>query len=319
MKEIKITKTQAGTRLDRLLKRYLSKAPSGFIYKMLRKKNIKVNGSKAAGDLVLNEGDVINIYLSDETVEKFGSESKTAPAVNVPEPEIVYEDDNIVIINKPAGVLSQRDRSGAYSVNDQLIAHLRRTGEVNDESLEIFAPSIVNRLDRNTSGIVLCGKTHDALKALSEMMRERTAGKYYKCVVSGVLSAEGRLRGYLVKDERTNRVSVSPKEAQGGSYIETVYRPIETWGDYTLMEVELVTGKSHQIRAHLSSIGHPLVGDNKYGGKRLPPIKRQALHAYKISFPRMQGEFSYLSGRSFEAILPKDFKELTKYLVSIRG
>ena len=324
MKEIIITRDNAGGRLDKILTNYLNKAPKSFIYKMLRKKNIVLNDKKAAGNEIIKEGDSIKLYLADDTIAKFQGKSPivTKKAPDIP---IVFEDDNILILDKPAGLLSQKSNPSDISVNDFLLQYLK-----SDDPL--FKPGISNRLDRNTSGLVLAGKNLYATRMLNDAIKNRRLQKKYLCLVKGIVEKEALIDGYLLKDEKTNQVSVQKaatneeaekkdslkeKSAEKASRILTSYLPLEKYSDATLLEVDLITGKSHQIRAHLASIGHPIIGDPKYGDaqvnaayKRKYHVNRQLLHAYKIIFRTMEGDLSYLNGSSVTGMLPEDFQNV---------
>ncbi|MEE1227363.1 MAG: RluA family pseudouridine synthase [Lachnospiraceae bacterium] len=315
MREIKVTKGMEGQRMERVLMRYLPKASKGFLYKMLRKKNIKLNGAKAAGNEKLSAGDLIAIYFSDETIQKFqgdegdlgaralGSKTedissntpsrrRSVPAKKSPlrdQVKILYQDDEIMALHKPAGLLSQRAHVEDDSLNDVLLDLLMDQGLVTRESLTLFRPSIANRLDRNTSGIVLCGLTTRGLQKLSKLLRDREAEKYYLCLAAGRIERDQHIRGYLLKDEKKNQVSISKTKQAGASYIETEYQVLSRGRDASLLKVHLITGKSHQIRAHLASVGHPVLGDYKYGDRRRnDAIKRrnqvsfQLLHSYEF-------------------------------------
>ena len=314
MKEIIITRDNAGGRLDKILTNYLNKAPKSFIYKMLRKKNIVLNDKKAAGNEIIKEGDSIKLYLADDTIAKFQGKSPivTKKAPDIP---IVFEDDNILILDKPAGLLSQKSNPSDISVNDFLLQYLK-----SDDPL--FKPGISNRLDRNTSGLVLAGKNLYATRMLNDAIKNRRLQKKYLCLVKGIVEKEALIDGYLIKDEKTNQVSVhaeTPKEKddEKANRILTSYLPLERYSDATLLEVDLITGKSHQIRAHIASIGHPIIGDPKYGDaqvnaayKQKYHVNRQLLHAYKIIFRTMEGDLSYLNGSSVTGMLPEDFQNV---------
>lgn len=329
MKEFVISKKEAGQRMDKYLFKVLNQAPKSFIYKMLRKKNIVLNDKKATGQEVLSHDDSIKIYFSDETFDKFASElpgqkrgvenhkdsfdtgnqkngKKTVKktARKHPLPDIVYEDEDILILNKPAGILSQKASPNDYSANEMVIDYLLESGQLSREELRTFHPSVCNRLDRNTSGLLIAGKTMRGLQQMSEQLKSRTMQKFYRCLVLGELKADAYLTGYLVKNHTANQVTISrekPKENDSGNtkknvekaaYIETAYHPIAQYNGITLLEVHLITGRSHQIRAHLASIGHPILGDGKYGNRKVNQklqkefgIRGQLLHAYRMEFP----------------------------------
>ncbi len=339
MKEIIITTPEEGQRLDRVLQRYLSRASSGFIYKMLRKKNITLNGKKASGTEKLAAGDVIRLFFADETLAKFTQPQDTS-RYPVRKLDIIYEDDNILLVNKPAGMLTQKAEPSDVSLNEYAIGYLLDSGAVTQDDLSVFRPSVCNRLDRNTSGIVAVGKSAAGLRELSAMFRDRTVHKYYLTLVVGDVREEAQIEGILYKDEKHNTVTVrkvsrSGEEVPGlenisddgicGHYIKTRYVPVGRRNDsdvrhaLTLLEVELITGRSHQIRAHLSSIGHPVVGDPKYGSSRRNDyfrreygLKGQFLHSGKLVFPETDGPLVYLAGREFTAPLPKLFSDILR-------
>lgn len=328
MQEITVGKNEAGQRLDKLLAKYMNLAPKSFFYKMMRKKNITLNGKKCEGPEKLEEGDVVKLFLADETIEKF-SENKIRKVESTKKEklDILYEDSDILLINKPSGMLSQKAKDSDISLVEHLISYLLDSGAVTVDSLRSFHPSICNRLDRNTSGIVAAGKSLAGLQMLSEVFRDRSIHKYYQCIVSGEMKDSKTIDGWLLKDEATNKVKILSKadadryQKQTGNHseqekplpIRTKYEPIATNGFVTLLKVTLITGRSHQIRAHLASIGHPIIGDSKYGKgigslEKKYHIRSQMLHSYRIEFPSLEEPFSYLSGKSFEAPLPKDFK-----------
>lgn len=320
MKEIKIGINEQGKRLDSFLKSYLPNASSGFIYKMLRKKNITLNAKKADGTEKLQKDDVIRIFFADETFDKFrGTESSKDNIVkdfkalkSIENLEIIYEDSNILLINKPSGLLSQKSQKDDISLNDWLIDYLLDKGDITDSELETYKPSICNRLDRNTSGLVICAKSLLGARTMNAMLKDRTLDKYYRTIVSGRISEPSRLKGFLYKDEKTNTVTIKKDDPHDErySYIETEYVPVSYNKDFdlTMLEVKLITGKTHQIRAHLSSIGTPIIGDIKYGGKKLGKLNHQLLHSYRLVFPQnMSDEFSPVAGKEYIATLPSVF------------
>ena len=317
MRELIVGAEEAGGRLDKYLQKYMAKAPKSFFYKMLRKKNITCNGKKCEGSERLSEGDAIRLFLSEETIEKFREE--TAAGYRYPETEldIVYEDSQVLLLNKPAGMLSQRAEEKDASLVEYLIGYLLKKGELTEEKLRSFRPSVCNRLDRNTSGLITAGKTLPALRELSSLLKERQVKKYYLCLVDGILKEKQHLNGFLRKNERTNQVQVFQEAVPESSEIHTAYEPLAHGRGTTLLKVELITGRSHQIRAHLASIGHPVVGDAKYGdpekNRRFRArygLRSQLLHAWEMDFPSLSGALSGLSGRQFFAALPKQFSEI---------
>ncbi len=324
MKEIVIGSNEEGKRLDGFLSGVLKEASKGFIYKMLRKKNITLNGKKAEGKEKLSKGDTVRIFFSDETYEKLrgaSGDTKSQNAIKVTEKlgelPVIYEDGNIVLVNKPAGVLSQKAKPEDLSLNEWLIEYLLQKGEVSKGSLETYRPSICNRLDRNTSGLVVCAKTLSGARYMNELIRDRGVNKFYRTIVYGRVDKGLLLKGYLYKDESTNKVSIKANDPgdERYSYIETEYNPLEYLPNenLTLMEIKLITGKPHQIRAHLASIGHPIIGDIKYGGKKYGKLNYQLLHSYRLEFPEdMKEPFEELSGKEFVAELPAIFEDILK-------
>ncbi len=382
MREINVSTNEAGQRLDKLLRKYLKNANTSFIYKMLRKKNIVLNDKKAEGKEILNLGDSVKMYFSEETFatmtgrsgQYFGSAEKNrearadataqctstssdytasagkrsaqthrsgsstdtnsaqmrrgASSGNTSErrekrafdvegfrKHIVYEDENLLVLNKPSGWLSQSDASGLPSVNERCLQYLMATGALTEAQLQTFKPGIANRLDRNTSGLILFGKTLPALQALATLLRDRTMEKYYLAIVYGDIDHAQRIDGYLAKDERTNRVEIRPQPFPDAVEIHTAYEPLKRSAEYTVLKVHLITGKTHQIRAHLRAIGHPIIGDPKYGRKDANAyyrthggVQSQLLHAWELHFPeKLDGPLQNLAGQTITAAPPKDF------------
>ncbi|MDO4343499.1 MAG: RluA family pseudouridine synthase [Eubacteriales bacterium] len=325
MKEIIVREQEACQRLDKLLGRYLAKAPKNFLYKMLRKKNITLNGKKALGNEMVAPGDRIQIFFSEETYAKFSGSPKDVSlsrAKPFHQSRIIYEDRHILLADKPAGLLSQKSRPEDISANEQILAYLLQKNELNEQELSTFRPSVCNRLDRNTSGLLIAGKSLAGLQKMAELLRSRELHKYYLCLVDGEMKEPQRLEGYLKKEDADNRVSIvkslpEGQEAELYRPILTEYTPLWSGKGITLLKVWLITGRSHQIRAHLASVGHPIIGDTKYGNARINDeflkaygVKHQLLHAYQMVFPKMDGQWSYLSGRVFTAPMPKQFAEI---------
>ncbi len=315
MRELVVTKNEAGQRFDKYLLKYLNKAGTGFIYKMLRKKNIVLNDKKANGNEILSVEDNVKLYLSEDTIISFREDKKAGFAnksVNGLDKrlDIIYEDDNVLLINKPCGILSQKAQKDDISINDIAVAYLLKNNP--DKEDTTFIPSICNRLDRNTTGIIVVGKSLIGLQTMSKLFKDRTIHKYYLALVDGVIKENSLISGFLTKDSKTNKVSISKTEKKESDYIETYYEPIKYFDNMTLLKVCLITGKTHQIRAHLSSIGHPILGDYKYGNNKLNEtikkkckVKSQLLHSYILEFPKLDGELSNLSNKTFKAPIPK--------------
>jgi len=322
MKQILVNENQAGQRLDKLLFKFLNNAPKSFIYKMLRKKNIVLNGRKASGAEILKVNDEVKLYLSDETIDKFTKKLETA--ILDFELDVIYEDKNILILNKPAGILSQKAVVNDYSMVEYIISYMLSKNQISKEQLMSFKPSVCNRLDRNTSGLLIAGKTLVGLQEMSRLFKERKIDKYYLSMVKGQVKETAKITGYLRKDKTRNIVTVTTEPSSESNYICTEYQPLKVSEDFTLLQVKLITGKSHQIRAHLSSIGHPILGDAKYGDTDLNEslrhkygLNHQLLHSYRCVFPQILGPLSNLSGREFQAPEPEIFTRIKKDLFGI--
>lgn len=368
MREVIISEREEGQRLDRYLEKYMPDAPKSFFYKMMRKKNIVLNGKKVSGSERIQTGDQIKLFLADETIEGFRSGKKAqevdlgaqqmpqakrlekgarqmpqakrptngarqmSPAKrlekgarqgkielqqghydrNLPPLQIVYEDAQFLVVNKPVGVLSQKADRNDRSIVEQITDYL-----ADNAADDTFRPGICNRLDRNTSGLIVAGKTVRALQDMNKRFKERTICKYYLCVVHGSVSKKQYLKGYLEKDSRTNKVTVRQQPGPNSVPIATEYLPLQQGmyqgESFTLLQVHLITGKSHQIRAHLASIGHPLVGDVKYSTKRASAFDReqlhqrvQLLHAWQLIFTAHGKEYVW------KAELPDNFAQVLR-------
>lgn len=343
MQELNITANEAGQRLDKLLAKYLDKAPKSFLYKMLRKKNITLNGKKCSGNEKLAAGDIVRLFLSDETIQNFSTpvkvtqvsvekrknagqnkkgtldKNKSVSGRKKEKLSVLYEDEHVLFINKPVGMLSQKAKESDVSAVELLLDYLLESGQIQPEELRTFRPSICNRLDRNTSGLLAAGKSLAGLQEMNRFFKERTIAKYYRCLVNGIVKEGAYIKGYLTKDEVTNKVQISQTELPGSVPIETEYRALSAKNGVSLLEVHLITGKTHQIRAHLASVGHPIIGDYKYGNRNVNQLyqkeyglKSQLLHAYRLEFPRTEGTLSYLSGKEFTAELPELFTRICK-------
>lgn len=312
MREIKIAKNDAGQRLDKFLTKALD-LPVGLLYKSIRTKKIKVNRKRAENNTVLNEGDVIQCFLAEEFFGKLDEAGEVSLSLDKIQPklDIVYEDENIMLLNKRPGVSVHEDEDSKVNT---LIAHVQaylyQKGEYNPADEQSFAPALCNRIDRNTGGIVIAAKTAEALRVMNEKIKLREIEKFYLAAVHGIpKKREDTLTGYLLKDEKLNKVRVyDTNPPRGAKNIITKYKVVAQRGSDALIEVELLTGRTHQIRAHMAHIGHPLVGDGKYGvnkGDRASGYKFQALYSYKLRFA-FKGEetaLEYLNGKEFS--IPK--------------
>ena len=227
--------------------------------------------------------------------------------------DILFEDENLLILNKPAGELSQKAEAKDVSMNEYALGYLQRTGAITEESLKVFKPSVCNRLDRNTSGILIVAKTYQAAREFGEALQKRTVRKFYNCIVKGQVKRSETIDGYLWKDEKTNKVQIFKEHHEGASEIHTAYQPLKFVKNLTLLEVHLITGRTHQIRAHLSSIGHSILGDPKYGDRKLSEkyrVKYQLLHACRLELDGFIGDFSKYNGMVITANMPKMFEKI---------
>lgn len=337
MQTVEIGRNQAGQRMDKFLRKLMPEAGTGFLYKMLRKKNITLNGKQAKGSEILTAGDQISVFFSPETFAKMTGADQTRGEKAAEEYvsayrslsgtgiSVLYEDGDILVANKPAGLLSQKAEASDVSLNEWLIGYLLERQGFRAEELNTFRPSVCNRLDRNTSGIVFCGKSLAGVQHIGVLLRERRIEKLYRTICLGEMNCEMTLRGYLEKDEARNKAAVTAGRPQAvsapealrenpagkdrrravaagkaaepqdvpasGVYVETVCRPLAVSMGYTLLEVELVTGKTHQIRAQLAGAGYPLIGDFKYGDGKINRLfqeryglNHQLLHACEAVF-----------------------------------
>lgn len=343
MQSFQIGKNEAGQRLDKYLKKLLPQASGSFIYKMLRKKNITLNGKKADSAQKLEQGDQVKLFFSEETFQKFASpllhDSKDNFAASVQLSQkyplipldIVYENADILVINKPSGMLSQKAKPEDISANEYIIGYLLKQHVVTEQDLATFRPSICNRLDRNTSGLLIAGKSLQGLQDMAKQLNDRSVQKYYCCLVKGKITASTMVEGWLKKESHSNQVQIFPSQMPDSKWIKTQYQPLDWFVPsssentkkailqqvsleqssakecYTLLEVHLITGRSHQIRAHLAALGHPIVGDSKYGDPQVNhwfsknfQIRSQMLHAYRMKLA---------DGRELVAPLSSEFQK----------
>lgn len=307
MRELEIGKNDAGQRLDKFLTKRFKNLPQSLMYKYIRKKCIKINGKKCDIDTRLNEGDVLTFYIKDEFFEEVQEEQYDflkAPS----KLDIIYEDENIMLLNKKPGLIVHPDENYHFdSLIGRIQHYLYDKGEYDPADERAFAPALVNRIDRNTGGIVIAAKTAAALRILNRKLKDRELEKLYLCTAVGIFDKkEDILTAYLEKNENQNRVYISDKPTPNGKPIKTGYRVLAEKDGFSLLEVRLYTGRTHQIRAHMAHIGHPLLGDGKYGKNeinRRMGYKWQALYSYKLSFcfTADGGELEYLNNRTFTA------------------
>lgn len=305
MRTVTIGENDGGQRLDKFLSKRFKTMPKSLMYKYIRTKYIKLNGKKCDKADFLKTGDVLTLYIKDEFFEN--SSEENYEFMKAPKKlDIVYEDENILLVDKKPGLIVHQDKSYHFDCLIMRIQHyLYDKGEYKPDSEQSFAPALVNRIDRNTGGIVIAAKNAESLRTLNQKMKTRELDKYYLCLLSGTPKHKsGLLTDYLIKDEKTNTVRVLKKEIPNSKIIKTEYEVISSKGNISLAEVHLLTGRTHQIRAHMASIGHPLVGDSKYGKNKKNFVKGskwQALYSYKLvfSFTEDAGSLNYLNGKKF--------------------
>lgn len=306
MKEIIVNRNDAGQRLDKFLTKLMPNLPQSMLYKGLRKDCIKVNGKHIKdGAFKINEGDILKIYFKDEFFE--APNPDTAFMQIAPQLDIVYEDENIILVNKRQGMCVHADDSGS---TDTLIEHIKaylwKKGEFLPEQENTFVPSLCNRIDRNTGGIVIAAKNAESLRILNQKIKDRELQKKYLCLIFGHLDKKsGVLKGYLFKDEQKKQVYIYDSPRKGAKSYSTRYKVIKEFSEYSMVEAELETGRTHQIRASFASIGHPLLGDGKYGTNEINKrfaYNGQALYSYKLKFVFNSdgGILEYLNGQEFK-------------------
>lgn len=326
MRELIVKELEAGQRLDKFLHKYLKEAPNSFLYKMMRKKNIVLNGKKVTGNEQIKEGDSIKLFLSEDTIEKFMGQSTMSDFTGLYRKayaelkgiQVISEFEDVLFINKPAGILSQQAEANDLSANEWLIGYLLSKRAISEEDLKTFKPSVCNRLDRNTSGLLVCSKTLFGSQEMAKILKDRSLHKFYRCLVHGKCELNGVYEAFLYKDEKLNKVTVylDTKDCNGTfrdklKPIKTGMKPVEYYNDIncTELEIELFTGKTHQIRAQMEKLGFPLVGDVKYaGGENKFKTGGQMLHAYRLVFPVMSDKLEYLSKKEITCKKPDSWK-----------
>lgn len=317
---IKVSLKEENQRVDKYIRKYLNEAPLSFIYKLFRKKDVKVNGHWVKQDYILQQGDEIIAYVNDEQLKEF-SKPRALQSSDLKYP-IIYEDDNILIVNKPRGLLVHGDSSEKrLTLSNEVLNYLYFKGEYNPRIDHGFIPGPAHRLDRNTSGLVVFGKNLPALQALENLFKDKTEiDKVYEALVFGNLTKKMEIDLPLIKDANGGLVRVG-KAKEGAKSALSIVTPNKLYSDVTLVNVSLITGRTHQIRVHLASVGYPVVGDGKYGNFEMNRIfkdtykfENQFLHAKSIEFKNIQGVLSYLSNKKFLAPLPKEEQEILNEL-----
>lgn len=300
MIEIIIEENEQDQRVDRFLLKLLRNDKRSNIYRYLRKKIIKVNGKRVRENDFLRLGDRIQIYLPPAVFESLSAVQKEQIIKDF-DLDIVHEDDHILIVNKPAGLLTHPDQKEyKKTLSSYVNVYLK------DLASRTFKPASIQRLDQNTSGLVIFAKDYETLKRLNALMRQREITKHYLTVVEGKVEGEGEIRGSLSRDEKTNRSRITRKSIPGGKEVHTRYRALRGNGRFTLLEVELLTGRTHQIRASLEAIGHPIVGDVKYGAKRHADLTHYLLHAYRVAF---EGKAYSKGSEAIDRFVEKEMKD----------
>ena len=321
MKKIKINENDANQRIDKYLKKLLVNAPANFIYKMFRKKDIKVNGKKVDEKYILKNNDVVEMFLYEDKFQEFTAAKSIYDVEKTF--KVLYEDKHVLIVYKSTGLLVHEDiNESVNTLTNQVLSYLAKKNELDLGRENTFMPGPVHRLDRNTSGIVIFGKTLAALQCLNEMIKQRHCiEKSYLTICKGKLNQKRSLKNYMIKLEDQAQVKLVNKDHPGALTMETLVKPLKSNDSYSLVEVTLVTGRMHQIRVHLASIDHPVIGDRKYGDFELNKIikksfglNNQLLHAYKIRFVKTFGVLDYLQDKEIICPVPELFKKIEKSL-----
>lgn len=314
-----IKKEEEGQTLEKYVRKTLSEAPLSFIYKLFRKKDVKVNGHWQDKKYIISSGEEVSVYITDSQLEEFKRQVESKQVEDI-SGWIIYEDNNVLLINKPRGVLVQKNSEDSNALDEMVISYLIKKGEYDPRKNLGYKPAPAHRLDRNTAGIIVFGKNIATLRYLSEALNDKSVvSKKYLALVKGEIAKDGEINAPLLKSSKAQRVTV----AKEGKQAITKYRVIETFKGYSLLEVELLTGRTHQIRVHMAYINHPVIGDSKYGDYELNKeieskhgFKNQFLEAYQLDFHKLNNPLTYLSDRTFKISLND---ELLNLIVSIKG
>jgi 23S rRNA pseudouridine955/2504/2580 synthase len=307
MKSFIIKENESNQTLEKFVRKVLSEAPLSFVYKLFRKKDVKINGKRSGMKEKIGTGDIVEIYVSDDKLEEFKKETPV-PSERIKD-LIVYEDKNILIVDKPKGMLTQKNEKNAVSLDQLAISYYLFNNK--DKEASTFTVGPAHRLDRNTSGLVIFGKSVEVLQELLKAFKNhKNIEKHYLALVKGRIDKKGEVKLPLIKNIETGMVSVG-KLAEGAKSAWTIYKPIKIYSDFTLLDVQILTGRTHQIRVHMSAINHPVVGDPKYGDfetnkmmKAKFGLNSQFLHAHEIVFHNLEGKLAYLNEKEFTANLP---------------
>ena len=313
MQKFVVSDKESGQTLEKYVRKVLSEAPLSFLYKLFRKKDIKVNGHWEKEKFILNENDEVTIYITDSQLDEFKKTAKNVVNENISS-WIVYEDSNLLIINKPRGVIVQKDESNSVALDEMVISYLINKGEYDPNKDLGYTPAPSHRLDRNTAGLIVFGKNIETLRYLSTIMSDKKMiEKKYLALVVGDIEKEGEIVAPLQKNSKSGKVYVS----EAGKIAITRYKPIKKLNGFTLVEVQLLTGRTHQIRVHFAYINHPVVGDSKYGDFSLNKeienkyhFRNQFLVSYELKFNRLEEPLKYLSNKSFKIDLPDELNDL---------
>lgn len=324
MKKVVISSNEENQRLDKFLKKYLKNAPLSYIYKAIRK-DVKINGRRAKEDTILRLEDELCLYIDDETLAKYQRKARQDRVKR--QFKVAYEDENVLIVEKPFGLLTHGDQNEKKNhLANQVIDYLIEKGDYNPRIEKTFVPAPVNRLDRNTTGLVIFGKNNMAVQTLNSMIRcKNIVNKYYLTIVKGKMRETMHLHDKMIKDTETNKIRVISLNDATGKTMETVVRPLDSSNEYSLVQVEIITGRTHQIRAHLAKAGYPVIGDRKYGNRGVNQfvekkfgLTTQLLHAYKLTFENCTGGLEYLSGKTVIAAPPDEFLSIEKQLIGTK-